>query len=322
MGAERGKTIWITWEKQLRNRSLAAALDVPLYEILSSRGRLTRYISCVARTAKVLWRERPSIVICQNPSLVLTLFLLGLRRPFGFKLVIDAHFGGVEAYNGSRTFQKVLDYCNRSADLVIVTNDAHARQIQLLGGKTFVSPDPLPDLSKYLGQAEEIPGKVFFICSFDIDEPFRQVFRAAEILLSDGFHFFASGNYYKGGIARDDFPHVHLLGFLPESEFYRHLLSSQVVVDLTDHENCLVCGAYEAMEAGKPLVLSRKKALQAYFTGGTVFTENRAEEIAAAVKKAHANQAELKEACLHWVLKEREGMKQRMVFLHHCLEEL
>lgn len=314
--------LWLTWEKQIRNRSISHSLGVPLYEILSHHGRLPRYASCISRTLVLLCRERPSVVICQNPSLVLSLLLLGLRRILGFKVGIDAHFGGIEAYNGSEVFQRVLDSCNRSADLVIVTNEEHGRLVRSLGGKAFVCQDPLPDLDIYRGQTEESPGKIFFICSFDIDEPFREVFRAAEILRPEEFRFFVSGNYRKAGIAPGDFPHVKVLGFVPESEFYGHLFSSQVVVDLTEHENCLVCGAYEALSACKPLVLSRKNALQEYFTGGTVYTDNRAEEIAVAVRRAHAERSKLKEECSRWASLAQEEMELRLISLRRILEDL
>jgi glycosyltransferase involved in cell wall biosynthesis len=185
-----------------------------------------------------------------------------------------------------------------------------------------VCPDPLPDLAVYRGQKKETPGKVFFICSFDIDEPFREVFHAAEILRPERFHFVVSGNYRKAGIAPADFPHVDILGFVPEPVFYGHLFSSQVVVDLTEHNNCLVCGAYEAISACKPLVLSRKKALQEYFTGGTVFTDNHGEEIAVAVRRAHTERYKLKAECLQWVLLAQEEMRGRLISLRRAVEDL
>jgi glycosyltransferase involved in cell wall biosynthesis len=301
---------------------MSGALGVPLFAILSTHVRIARYAFCIGRTLALLRRERPSVVICQNPSVLLTLLLLGLRPLCGFKVAVDAHFGGVEAYNGNVVFQGVLDHCNKSADLVIVTTEGHARLIRTLGGRVFVCPDPLPDLSRHRSQAKVLSRKVFFICSFDIDEPFREVFQAAEVLFPEGFRFFVSGDYRKAGIDPGDFPHVELLGFVPEQEFYRHLFSSQVVVDLTDHDNCLVCGAYEALQAGKPLVLSRKKALQEYFTGGAVFTANHAVEIAAAVRHAYAERSKLKADCLQWVSVERVRMTERLAALRCVLEEL
>jgi len=316
------KVLWVTWEKQIRNRSMSRELGVPLFEVLSDQSRMSRYVSCIKRTLAMLRCERPNVVVCQNPSLVLSLLLLKLRPFFGFKVVIDAHFGGVEACNGSDIFQNVLDHCNRTADLVIVTNEIHACRIRSLGGRGFVCPDPLPNLSEYRSQVEEVPGKIFLICSYDMDEPYQEVFRAAALLAPEGFCFFVSGNYRKVGISPGGFPNVEFLGFVSEVEFYRHLFSSQVVVDLTECDNCLVCGAYEALEAGKPLVLSMKKALQEFFTGGTVFTENRAAEIAAAVVRAHAERAKLAEECRQWVFLERSEMANRIASLNGILEKL
>ena len=107
------KIIWITWENHIRSKSLSRELGVQLFEMVSDRHRVLRYAKCISRTVALLWHQMPSVVICQNPSLVLSFLLLRLRRFFRFKVIIDAHFGGVEAYNGSETFQKLLDHCNR-----------------------------------------------------------------------------------------------------------------------------------------------------------------------------------------------------------------
>ena len=320
--AENRNIISLTWEKQIRNYSIFYSMGVTLFVILSTHRRILRYALCIGRTLALLKREKPLAVIGQNPSLVLILLLLGLRRFFGFKVVIDAHFCGVEAYNGSGVLQRVLDYCNRAADLVIVTNEGHARLIRNLGGRVYVCPDPLPDLSDYCNQAEVISRKVFFICSFDPDEPTREVLKAGGILLQEGFQCFFSGDYRKAGITPGDFPNLGLLGFVPEAEYYRHLFSSELVVDLTNFDNCLVCGAYEALAAGKPLVLSRKKALQEYFTLGTVFTFNYAEQIAEAIKNAFSTRATLSEECRKWVPLELAAMEKRLASLAGILDDL
>ena len=102
---------------------MSAGLGVPLYEILSQKRPLLRLAYCVAKTMALLMRHRPDTVICQNPSIVLTVLLLRLRPLLGMKVVIDAHFGGVDASNGSRASQGLLDRCNRRADLVIVKSN-------------------------------------------------------------------------------------------------------------------------------------------------------------------------------------------------------
>jgi hypothetical protein len=53
-------------------------------------------------------------------------------------------------------------------------------------------------------------------------------------------------------------------------------------------ENCLVCGAYEAVALQKPLVTSDTSALRSYFSAGTVFTRHEPQAIARAVREALA----------------------------------
>ena len=48
---------------------------------------------------------------------------------------------------------------------------------------------------------------------------------------------------------------------------------------LTTREDCLNCGAYEAVSALKPGLLSDKKALRQYFDKGFVYTDNSIDDI-------------------------------------------
>lgn len=314
--------IWVTWERQLRNYSMTSELGVPLFTIYSRQPRAIRYLLSATRTLEVLWRQRPRVVVCQNPSIVLTVLLLAWRRILRFKLAVDAHYGGIAPWTGNTLIQRVLDLINRAADLVIVTNEAHANHVRALGGRAFVCPDPLPDLSRYPQTEPPVKRKLLLICSFDADEPYREALSAASVLTADGFQLFVSGNFRRAGLDPRKFPQAQFLGFVPEEEYYRHLFSSEVVIDLTRVDNCLVCGAYEAMAACKPVVLSRKQALEEYFSGGTVFTENRGPAIARAVKKAHANSRRLKSDLRQWVREATEQTKDRMCQLMDTLDSL
>jgi glycosyltransferase involved in cell wall biosynthesis len=239
-------------------------------------------------------------VFAPNPSIVLAYLLLVLRSIFGYTLVIDAHYAGVVAPGGGTLFQKVLDCCNRWADLVIVTNEEHRRHVEAIGGRSLLCEDPLPDIERYARTQSEESRAVFVICSFDIDEPYADVLRAASILRQEGYVFLISGDFRKAKIDPSEWPHVRFLGYVPEPEFYGRLADSQVVVDLTGQEDCLVCGAYEAMTLEKPLVTSRTKALQRYFTAGTVFVDHRPPTIAEGVRVAYERRSQLRQAIRDW----------------------
>src|SRR5688572_8228462 len=215
--ADGGRAVWITWEVQPRNRSMARELGVPLHELDFSGRRVRRQLRACTATVRLLWRARPSVVFASNPSLVLTLLLLALRRPLRFRLASDAHYGGVVSVTGSRLLQRILDYTNRRADLVIVTNAEHARRVQRAGGRPFICPDPLPALPSAVPRPTMMNGtakSVLFVCSYDLDEPFAEVFRAAPLLAEHGFTLFASGQIGRAGITPTGTPHVVLLGYV------------------------------------------------------------------------------------------------------------
>lgn len=280
---------------------MARDLGVPLHEILYKGQRLARYLMSVSATVKVIVRERPRVVFASNPSFVLTAALIMLRPFMRFRLISDAHYGGVVAVTGSRMLQKTLDSINRTTDTTIVTNQGHANMIAALGGRPFVCPDPLPTLPPHKPAPHDPASKkVMVICSFDLDEPFREIIAAATILRRHGFKIYMSGNYRKAGLSPEQAPDVHLLGYVPRDVYWKYLLDATVILDLTTFENCLVCGAYESMAAEKPLVLSDTEALQRYFTHGTVFTKHSADEIAAAVRQAYADRERLVSEIIEW----------------------
>lgn len=313
------KAIWITWEQQVRNRSMAAMLRADLYVILYSGGRMRRYFFCLMKTIATVLREKPNVVFAPNPSIVLNYLLLLARMVFRYTFVTDAHFGGIIAWNGSFLLQKALNFCNKSADLVIVTNSAHANYVQSIGGKALICEDPLPDLTKYYSGKETSGKIVFFICSFDVDEPHHVVFEAAKILAADGFKFYVSGNYTKEGIEPTEYPEVSFLGFTPEHQFYERLFQADVVVDLTENENCLVCGAYEAMVAEKPLVTSDTVCLRNFFDQGTVFTEHNSSSVAEAVRTAYLERSRLKAEIQKWKERRITTQNERKAKLYTVL---
>jgi glycosyltransferase involved in cell wall biosynthesis len=93
--------------------------------------------------------------------------------------------------------------------------------------------------------------------------------------------------HYQGGPDTIP-PNVELTGFLPGPDYWRLLQIATVVCDLTLKPDCLVCGAYEALAAGKPMVLSDNPATRAIFEVAAVLTENVPEQIVSAIRAALA----------------------------------
>lgn len=308
------KALWLTWEVQPRNRSMSRALGIPLHEILMDGGRVRRLLASMIATLRLLRLERPAIVFASNPSLVLSLCLLLSRRALGFRFVSDSHYGGVVAVKGGRIVQHLLDVINARADLVIVTTEGHARRVRAVDGTAFVFPDPLPQLSATNRRPAVLASEersVLFICSFDADEPFREVFEAARLLERKGFRVFVTGRYARVGLAPESVPQVRLLGYVDRATYDDVLRCIDVILDLTAWEDCLVCGAYEAMVAAKPCVLSRTKSLTGLFTHGTIFTTHEPEAIASAVESAYEHRHQLSALIPEWLAKHAVETERR-----------
>ncbi len=274
------QAIWVTWESQRRNRELAAALGIELYEwadIDAIGSRAKKYSVGLLRTCRLLLRKRPRLVVCMNPSLVLAFFLVLVKRIGRFRVFVDAHNAGLQPLEGKSTLlNRLSGFILRHADLTIVSNDNLRAEVEARRGRGFTLPDRIPDLPTNLGR--DLPGKsnLLFICSYAADEPYANVFEAARGLDRD-ITVYVTGDYGKLQSVPPDLPeNVTLTGFLPEEEFVALLNSADAIIDLTTRENCLVCGAYEATALGKPMVLSDTAALRQYFDAGAVYTRHTA----------------------------------------------
>ena len=280
--------IWITWERQRRNHSLSSALGAELFEIRLPGGRVGRYWRSIRRTLSILRRHSPELVFVQNPSIVLAALATTWGRLTRTPVVVDAHNAGVMPFEGRRAWANLLiKLIFRAARLTIVSNPALQAPVERAGGRAFALPDPMPSIGGSGVPGTAGPAQVLFICTWAPDEPYLEVIEAAR-LLGDGVTVHITGRSHGRELAygRPLPPNVVLTGFLPEHDYESLLRRSDVVIDLTTREDCLVCGAYEAMAVGRPLLVSDTRALRAYFDRGTLYTDNTAGDIAARVREA------------------------------------
>jgi glycosyltransferase involved in cell wall biosynthesis len=316
----RKKIIWIDWGHHLRSQTLSRRLGVELEEIRFNGPRLWRYILSMRQTLGTIRGKFPDVVIATNPSIVLGLFLLLLRNWHHFTLISDAHYFGVSAARGGRMMQRLLNFHNRCVDRVIVTNDRQARFLEDLGAKTYVCQDPLPQIPvSHESMVVSREKSVFLICSYDDDEPYEVAFDAFLQLKEEGFLLFVSGNHNKATNLPIRYPWVRFLGFLPNDEYYWYLMSSSVIMDLTTMEDCLVCGAYEALAAGKPLIVSRTIAISEYFGEAVILTDNTSEAIRKSVLSAFEQRQELAQRARDWVSSNGSYMDERVSGLRALL---
>lgn len=290
------QVIWIAWERHRRTIELCHFLGISPTIFESDRPRWIRHPWMALRTIALLLRQQPKILIVQNPSLLLAVIASLLKTVLHYKLVVDAHNTGVRPEGWVlQRLGFLAHFVQRAADVTVVTNQYLAEDVRANSGRPFVMPDLIP--TSPTGRMVPLPGKrrVLLICTFSEDEPYTAFFEAVRNLPVD-YRVYITGNVNRAIPGTlDNLPdNVILTGFLPESDYWTLLRSVDIVVDLTRREDCLVCGAYEAVAVGKPMVLSDSKVLREYFSCGVVHTRNCATAIQNSIFRAFEDLDELR----------------------------
>jgi glycosyltransferase involved in cell wall biosynthesis len=269
----------VTWFEHRRTRELCAGLALELALVDTRLRGVRRYLLLSWRTLVLLARRRPRVLLVQNPSLVLAVLAVTLRPLFGYRLIADAHNEAVMPYENRQRFIRGLSrWVVRRADLTIVTNRQLAQIVTLQGGTPYVLPDRIPTPPARSAPAAAEGFRVALIATFARDEPVAAVFeavRGADLQLR------VTGNpkNLAPSVAQGAPPNVRFTGFLADSDYWQLLRSADVIIDLTLKADCLVCGAYEALAVGKPMLLSNNAACMELFGGSALYTDNTAQDI-------------------------------------------
>jgi glycosyltransferase involved in cell wall biosynthesis len=288
--------IWITWETQRRNATLSKLLHARLYVFDLKIPPWRRYPQATWKTLSVLVQEKPRIIFAQNPSLVLGWLVALYAALTSKKLVIDAHNAGLRPIEGRYgVLNWMASRLLRLTTITIVSNEELVKHVTALNGRAIAIPDPVPELARPEALAKLKGGfNILFICSWADDEPYGEVLQAAAVINKDICIYItgnSKGKELQPGLSIPD--NVVFTGYIAEQEFNSLLFSCDAAMVLTTRENCLLCGAYEGVSAGKPLLLSNTRALRNYFSMGAVYTKNNADSIASAIETVHSKSTEL-----------------------------
>lgn len=268
--------VWVTWEAHARTRNIAAHIGVELEEIVINKSGLRRYVPAIFRTVTYLISRKPKVLIVQSPSMILTALALVLRSIFRYRLVMDAHNEAVEPYvHTGMVMRWLTNRCIRNADLTIVTNAMLAKVVSAAGGRAFVLPDKIPDYAGDVPDRHSENSNVVMIATYADDEPVEE-FLAAVGELGKPLTVYVTGRAEKlpAEVRARTGTNVHFTGYLDEQAYWKLLAGADAIVDLTLKDNCLVCGAYEGIAVGKPLILSDSEATRAHFSKGVLYVDN------------------------------------------------
>ena len=256
-----------------------------------------KYGPQLVTTLRRLQRTHPDVVFVMDPppfaAAAAFLYCLVARA----RLVMDCHSGVFEGTRW-RWALPLQRFFGRYAAAVIVTNPVHQRMVSSWPARALIVSDPPPRIEPEQPSPDRAerhePPVIFVIVRFGDDEAIPQTLAAAGRLPNVRFEISGDVRRANPRWLENRPANVRFTGWLSTAEFWDRVRRANAVLTLTTRENTILRGGWEAMFTGQPLITSGTRALRAYFTGGTVFADNSADGIAAAVRSALAREDELR----------------------------
>lgn len=280
--------LWLSWETHRRSTNLANRLEAELLAIdFTTRTRIVRYALSTAHTIGALITRRPSIVIAQNPSIALCALLSLLKPVFSYRYVIDAHNHALDVTEQLGLSGRLARWIFAVADLVIVTNPVAAERVK--NATVAILPDPISAIAVPASSQRDLENfglyakqYLMLICSFDPDEPVETVIDAVmgmpeaqrPVMCISGKKSKASAEL----LAREN-ESVVFLDYIPDHTYESLIAHAQLLIDLTDYEDGLVCGFSESLAVGVPILLSDNLVSKATFGNNALYTKNTVSSI-------------------------------------------
>ncbi|HYD46840.1 MAG TPA: glycosyltransferase [Terriglobales bacterium] len=254
-----------------------------------------KYPLQAARTLQSLFEQRPKVVMVSNPPPFAAWTVWLYCKATGSKFVLDAHTG-VFLEPKWRPFLPLNRFLMQRAAMTLVTNKALQKRVNQWGGRGFVLPDPLPQTAP---AAARFPFdrrwqfNIAAVFSFYEDEPVDEMLSVRRLPADTRVYVTGDSNRVSRHLKRQLSQQVHLCGFVPRSQYDALLATCNAVICLCTRPHTLLCGAYEAVAAGKPLITSESEAMRQYFRSGTIFVDNSTAGIEHGIRMARLRHHEL-----------------------------
>lgn len=287
---------WITWNRSARSRTLARALDVALHEISIESDLLTRHALSSLLTIRLLLKERPRVVYLQYSFLLLIVVAIYKLIYLGRTVVVcDCHTKAIRRTAPGPLnwlFWPLKKLSFRFADVTIVSNTGLTDDIRRLHSNFYILPDKIPVISFDKSHARDAIYYVY-ISSFAADEPVHQIFEVAAALNPDEKIYWTGRIPHDFHIPADKPRNLVFTGYLNDAAYHSLIGNADCLLALTTEENCLQCGAYEALAVNVPMILSDTRALRQYFGEAAIYTNHAPDNIVQALHHAISGKPQL-----------------------------
>ncbi|HEY7125719.1 MAG TPA: hypothetical protein VH540_17315 [Ktedonobacterales bacterium] len=328
----RPQLLGIAWAPSApRSQRLAAALGAEIYKVhfLAFQRPLIaplKYLVLAFVTWRLLWRRHPRVVLVQNPPIFVVLLVALYARLTGTRYIIDTHTGGL--VGGKWAWSIPLHrWLSRHALATLVTL-ASLRE-RLLGASSgqgiriLIVGDPPVEWDNPGVVSTPLPGErqVVVIATYASDEPIGELLTAARQLPDVSFAITGDARRLPATVRTKCPQNVRLTGWLSDAAYSEIIRGANVVVALTTRDHTLLCGAWEALYAGQPLITSDWPVLRMTFPEGAVFTGATSKEMLAAIQLALAQEDHLRAAMQTLAAEKRQAWALAIAELRALLPE-
>ncbi len=292
----------LAWTPSQRPHELAAALGgvahTPYLARLDDR-RLAplRYAVNALLTVGFLARRRPRALVVQNPPIVPGVIAYIYSRLTGATLVMDSHPRGfgLKGSRAGRLFRPVHERLMRHAAATMVASDPLADEVRRAGGRPLVVHEPPPLWRIDAPPADTGTPTVLWVGIFATDEPVAEVVGAAGLLPGVRFVLTGDPDRCPPEVRAAAPPNVTFSGYRRGDDYRALVAEATIMMVLTTAPTSVPRGAFEAVAALRPLVLSDQPLLREQFPEA-VFADHTAQALAEAVGEALAHRAALNAA--------------------------
>ncbi|MCX8015276.1 MAG: hypothetical protein N2748_04580, partial [candidate division WOR-3 bacterium] len=251
------KPVFIAWQLTTRTKTLAKHLnaDIITYQrhFPNPICRLIHYLLLTLSTIYQLFQKRPSVVFVQVPPIQAIFCAICYAKLTKTKIIFDTHsiiFFPKKLHQ--KLYLRLYRYLIKHITLNIVHNQMILSYDYLKKTETIMLEDKIP-FNLNPNFTTNPKKKIAVICSYHEDEPIAEILQAAASLPEYDFYF--TGKSDK--LQKLTHPvNIHFPGFLSDRDYEELLNTADLILVLTNRPDTVLCGAYEAVGVGKPLVTS------------------------------------------------------------------
>jgi glycosyltransferase involved in cell wall biosynthesis len=286
-------SVWITWHKSVRSRNLSKEFQVKLLEIEISNNILLRHVGSSIWTILVLIKYKPRTIYLQYSFMLLIIIsFYKLIKNHNVYIICDCHTKALRRNAPGLLkyiFMPIKRFSFKYVNIILISNNSLKKDVKniiVLEDKyIYILPDKIPTI-RYNKNLKKEEKYCVYINSYAVDEPFHEIIIMAKIIKND-IKIYITGKipkHLKKYILHHKDQNIIFTNYLEDSEYNDLIGNASCLLILTKEEDCLQCGAYEALSVNVPMVLTKTNALKNYFGDSATYTNNDPESIAEGIK--------------------------------------